>query len=144
MPEVDIEIGGRVFQVACQEGEEHYLQSAARMLDEEASVLTAQIGRIPEPRMLLMAGLMLADKTAGMQDRLREAEDRLAEKDAELARLRDVPPPEAERIEVPVVPASVAETLAEIAARVEAMAETVDGKMAGQGDRDVQPGDATL
>jgi len=128
MPEVDIEIGGRTFEVSCQKGEEHYLQSAAKMLDEEASVLAAQIGRMPETRMLLMAGLMLADKTAGMQDKLREAEDKMAEKDAELAQMRNAPVPEPERIEVPVVPSSVSDTLAEIAARAEALAETVDGK----------------
>ena len=126
MPEVQIEIGGRSFEVACQEGEEHYLKSAARMLDEEAQVLTSQIGRIPEPRMLLMAGLMLADKTAGVQDRLREMEDKMAEKEAELAQLRNAPQPEPERIEVPVVPSDVTDTLAEIAARAEALADTVD------------------
>ncbi|WP_417727416.1 cell division protein ZapA [Roseovarius sp.] len=131
MPEVQIEIGGRKFEVACQAGEEHYLHAAAKMLDEEASVLAAQIGRIPEPRMLLMAGLMLADKTAGLQDKLREAEDRLAEKDAELDQLRNAPAPEAQRIEVPVVPDAVMDTLAEIAARAEALAETVDGTRAG-------------
>ena len=130
MPEVNVEIGGRSFEVSCQEGEEHYLHAAAKMLDDEAQVLAAQIGRIPEDRMLLMAGLMLADKTAGMQDKLREAEDKMAEKDAELARLRDAPAPEAQRIEVPVVPADVTDALAEIAARAEAMAETVDGKTA--------------
>jgi cell division protein ZapA len=131
MPEVQIEIGGRNFEVACQAGEEHYLYAAAKMLDEEAAVLAAQIGRIPEPRMLLMAGLMLADKTAGLQDKLREAEDRLAEKEAELDQLRTAPAPEAQRIEVPVVPDEVVETLAEIAARAEALAETVDGAQAG-------------
>jgi cell division protein ZapA len=131
MPEVQIEIGGRNFEVACQAGEEHYLYTAAKMLDEEAAVLAAQIGRIPEPRMLLMAGLMLADKTAGLQDKLREAEDRLAEKDAELDQLRNAPTPEAQRVEVPVVPDAVVDTLAEIAARAEALAETVDGARAG-------------
>ncbi len=131
MPEVNVEIGGRNFEVSCQEGEEHYLHAAAKMLDDEAQVLAAQIGRIPESRMLLMAGLMLADKTAGMQDKLREAEDKMAEKDAELARLRDTPAPEPQRVEVPVVPTDVTDTLAEIAARAEAMAETVDGKTAG-------------
>ncbi len=131
MPEVDIEIGGRTFQVSCQEGEEHYLHAAAKMLDDEASVVSAQIGRIPEPRMLLMAGLMLADKTAGLQDKLREIEDLVAEKEAELDQLRNTPAPAPERVEVPVVPASVTDTLAEIAARAEALAETVDGKKAG-------------
>ncbi len=126
MPEVNIDIGGRSFDVACQEGEEHYLKSAAAMLNEEAQVLTSQIGRMPEDRMLLMAGLMLADKTAGLQDRVREMEDKMAEKEAELAQLRNAPMPEAERIEVPVVPAGVTDLLAEIAARTEALAETVD------------------
>lgn len=132
MPEVEIEIGGRSFAVACQAGEEHYLRTAARMLDEEASVLATQVGRIPEARMLLMAGLMLADKTAGVQDKLREFEDRLAEREAELAQLRNAPSPEVQRVEVPVVPESVTETLAEIAARAEALAETVDGARAGR------------
>ncbi len=131
MPEVDVEIGGRTFQVSCQEGEEHFLQSAAKMLDDEASVLAAQIGRIPEPRMLLMAGLMLADKTAGLQDKVAELQDRLSERDAELSGLRDAPQPAPERVEVPIVPSSVTDTLAEIAARAEALAETVDGKKAG-------------
>ena len=81
--------------------------------------------------MLLMAGLMLADKTAGLQDKLREAQDRLAEKDAELEQMRNAPPPEAQRIEVPVVPQEVTDTLAEIAARAEALAEIVDGSRAG-------------
>ena len=130
MPEVTIAIGGRDFEVSCQEGEEHYLQAAAKMLDDEAQVLIDQVGRMPEARMLLMAGLMLADKTAGVQDKLREVEDRMAEKEAELERLRNAPPPEAERVEVPVVPGEVTDTLAEIAARAEALAETVDGKLA--------------
>ena len=38
MPEVTIYIGGRGFHVSCQEGEEAFLQSAAKMLDDEAQV----------------------------------------------------------------------------------------------------------
>ena len=63
MPEVTVLIGGREFGVACQPGEEPFLQSAAKMLDTEATVILGQIGRMPADRMLLMAGLMLADKT---------------------------------------------------------------------------------
>ncbi|PIE13922.1 MAG: cell division protein ZapA [Rhodobacterales bacterium] len=131
MPEVNIQIGGRTFEVACQEGEEHYLQSAARMLDEEASTLTSQIGRLPEPRMLLMAGLMLADKTAGVEDRLRAAQAEMDAMQRELEQLRNAPLPEPQRIEVPVVPETVTETLAEIAARTEALAAAVEEKAAG-------------
>jgi cell division protein ZapA len=130
MAEVTITIGGRGFDVSCQEGEESYLHSAAKMLDDEARVLSEQIGRMPEARMLLMAGLMLADKTAAVEDRIREVEATLAEREAELARLRDAPAPEPERIEVPVVPASVTDTLAELAARAEALAADIEEKAA--------------
>ena len=125
MPEVHITIGGRQFEVACQEGEESYLHAAAKMLDDEAQVLSDQVGRMPEGRMLLMAGLLLADKTASVEDRIAEVRAELAEREAELTELRNrvVEP---ERIEVPVVPNDVTDALAEIAARAEALAETVD------------------
>lgn len=119
MPELEITIGGRVFRVACQDGEEHFLNTAAQMLDAEAQPLIAQMGRIPETRMLLMAGLMLADRTAAVEDDLRRAKARLAEIEA-----RPLPPPE--RVEVPVIPQQVTDTLAELAARAEAMAAQLE------------------
>jgi cell division protein ZapA len=131
MPEVEIMIGGRAFEVACQEGEEHFLQSAAKMLDDEATTLTSQIGRLPEARMLLMAGLMLADKTAGVEDKLREMQGQLSELEGELGRLRDTPAPEPTRIEVPVVPDAVTDSMAELAARAEALAAEIEEKAAG-------------
>ncbi len=103
MPQVEIAIGGRSFEVACQPGEEPYLRSAALMLDAEASALSAQIGRMPEARMLLMAGLMLADKTADLEERLREAEGRIAALEAAgRAAAREVEVPVEVRVEVPV------------------------------------------
>ncbi|WP_299297552.1 cell division protein ZapA, partial [uncultured Tateyamaria sp.] len=74
MPEVTVNIGGRQFAVACQAGEESYLHAAAKMLDDEAQVLADQAGRMPEARMLLMAGLMLADKTASVEDKISEVQ----------------------------------------------------------------------
>ena len=129
MPQVEIVIGGRSFEVACQDGEEPFLRSAALMLDTEASSLSAHIGRMPEARMLLMAGLMLADKTAGLEDRVREADAKIEELSIRVAEgsARAVPAPE--RIEVPVIPAHVAETLAEIAARAEALAAMVEERL---------------
>ena len=130
MPEVEITIGGRSFEVACQEGEQHFLQSAAKMLDDEARVLTSQIGRIPEARMLLMAGLMLADKSAGMEDRMRELEAKVAEQNYLIDELRNAPAPAPERVEVPVVPSLVTDALAEMVARAESIAEDVEEKAA--------------
>ena len=128
MPETEIKIGGRSFSVSCQEGEEHYLQSAAKLLDTEAAVLAAQIGRIPEPRMLLMAGLMLTDKTAGLEEKLRDAEGKLGAQEALIEEMRNKPSPDPERIEVAVIPPIVTDTLAELAARTEALADRVEEK----------------
>lgn len=130
MPQVDIFIGGRTFEVSCQDGEEQFLHSAAAMLDSEAVALAAQIGRLPESRMLLMAGLMLADKTAALDEQLRTAKAEIAALQTQMSALQERPVPAPQRVEVPVVPADVIDTLAEIAARAEALADQVDAKLA--------------
>ena len=141
MPEVDIEIGGRNFSVACQEGEEGYLRAAAKMLDTEAAVVVGQIGRIPPERMLLMAGLMLADKTAALEDdiralqdkistqdkALRSAEERLADRARRISDLQEAGP----RTELPD---ALTDGLAELTARAEALAEAMDAATNGRPD----------
>jgi cell division protein ZapA len=128
MAEITISIGGRDFKVSCQQGEEHFLQAAAKLLDTEASVLTSQIGRIPEARMLLMAGLMLADKTAGLEEQMRGLERKITAQEAVIAEMGNTPPPEPVRIEVAVIPPEIGETMAELAARAEALAGQVEDK----------------
>lgn len=128
MPEVNVQIGGRSFAVACQDGEEHFLQSAAALLDVEAKALMDQIGRLPEARMLLMAGLMLADKHAGTEDQLKQMEDKIAQQEAWIEELNNRPKPEPERQEVAVIPTEVTELMAELAARAEALAEVAEDK----------------
>ncbi|SDE86310.1 cell division protein ZapA [Celeribacter baekdonensis] len=129
MPEVKISIGGREFEVACQSGEEHFLKSAAQLLDNEASVLSSQIGRLPAERMLLMAGLMLADKTAGLEEQMRALEAKLGAQEALIEEMRARPTPAPERVEVPVVPIEVTDTLAEMAARAESMAAAFEERL---------------
>lgn len=123
MPNVTISIGGRDFDVACQPGEESFLHSAAGMLDTEAQALKSQVTRLPESRLLLMAGLMLADRTAGLRDKLAESEAQLAEARATIEALKSEEP---QRVEVPVVPPQVMESLAELAAQAEALADQVE------------------
>ena len=130
MSEQTITIGNKEFQVACQPGEEQFLHAAASLLDAEARTLLSQIGRIPTERMLLMAGLMLADKIAAAEDNLRAAESAADAMRAEIEALRNRPVPAAERIEVPVVPQEVTDAMAELAARAEALANEVEGKAA--------------
>ncbi len=114
MPNLTIAIGGREFEVACQQGEEHFLKSAAQMLDAEAAVLVDQIGRMPEGRMLLMAGLMLADKTAGVQDQLAKTAKQLKQMQAEIDALK------AERAEIDLG------SLATLAHEAEALADKLE------------------
>ncbi|GLS87780.1 cell division protein ZapA [Cypionkella aquatica] len=122
MPDLEIAIGGRSFTVSCQPGEEHFLRGAAAMLDAEAAPLVAQMGRLPETRILLMAGLMLADKAAAVEDENRQLKLKLAE-------IESRPQPEREKLEVAVVPPGLRETLEEIAARAEAMAASVEERL---------------
>lgn len=129
MPESKINIGGRDFSVSCQDGEEHFLLAAAKLLNAEATVLTGQISRMPETRMLLMSGLMLADKTAGLEEKLSQAEAKIGAQEARIEELQDAPTPELERVEVAVIPPMVTDTFAEIAARAEALADKVDEKL---------------
>jgi cell division protein ZapA len=140
MPEVQVEIGGRSYTVACQDGEEPFLRAAAKLLDTEATVILGQIGRMPSDRMLLMAGLMLADKTAALEDdvkemqakiaaqekALRSAEERLADRARRIAELQEAGP----RTELPD---SVTDGLAELAARAEALADELEGDGTGDG-----------
>ena len=79
MARVNVEIGNRPFDVACEPGQEGFLKAAAALLDAEATELSAQIGRLPEQRMLLMAGLMLADKMATLKLQLSQAEENLTQ-----------------------------------------------------------------
>ena len=124
MPNVTIKVGGREFDVACQEGEEHFLQSAAKLLDNEASALVGQIGRMPEPRMLLMSGLMLADKTAGMQEQLGLAQTEMAALRTEIEGLKARLPLEASERE------AVLDSTKALADRAEALAAQVEAKAA--------------
>ena len=131
MPEQVITIGHKEFTVACQSGEEQYLIAAAEMLDTEARTLLNQIGRVPAERMLLMAGLMLADKTAEAGDKLVAAQAEVAALREEISRLHARPEPAPKRVEVPVIPEDVTDALTEMAARAEAVANEMEARARG-------------
>jgi len=130
MPEVTIKNGQRPYTVNCPAGEEPQLQKAREALDAEASSLLAQVGRVPEAQMLLMSGLMLADRTLALEEKLKAAEAALAQ--AKTA-AHDIPPEiktVVAEVEVPVVPPALLESLAELAARAEAAADDLEERIA--------------
>jgi cell division protein ZapA len=81
MPNINLNIGGRSFAVACPEGEEASLEAAAEILSADAKTLAGQSTKLSESQMLLIAGLMSADKVISVQEKLKEVE-------AEVNRLR--------------------------------------------------------
>jgi len=62
MGKVRIEIGGRSYPLSCSDGEEAHLAALAAHLSAKADELTAAIGTMSEPRLLLMAGIQVADE----------------------------------------------------------------------------------
>lgn len=115
MAEVDFTIGHKEYRLGAQDGEEKLLQRAAEILDTEARQILEQAGRMPEPRLLLLAGLMLADRFTSMEERAEKAERHLKRLQANPA-----------RVEVPVIPSDLKEAMAEMAARAEALAEKLE------------------
>jgi len=62
MATVTVAIGGRNYKLSCADGEEVHLGALGAALAVKAEELTASIGTMSEPRLLLMAGLQIADE----------------------------------------------------------------------------------
>ena len=74
MPDIKLNIGGRSFAVACPEGEEASLEAAAQILGADARTLVEQSKNLSESQMLLISGLMSADRAISIQEDLKKAE----------------------------------------------------------------------
>ena len=74
MPDINLNIGGRSFAVACPEGEESSLEAAAQILSADAKTLVEQSKNLSESQMLLISGLMSADRAISIQEDLKKAE----------------------------------------------------------------------
>ena len=67
MTELEISIGGRIFSVACENDEQEKVKRAAELINEEADSIQAQLGRLPEAKMLLLSSLMIADRLVDVE-----------------------------------------------------------------------------
>jgi len=105
MANVDIEVAGRRYNVACRDGEEAHLHSVAAMVDQRARDATEALGSLTETRQLLFAALMMADDIKEIRAG---------------AGIPEPPPP-------PPDPA-VAQALERLAARMEALADSLENK----------------
>ena len=69
MGQINVTVGGHQYLLACRDGEESHLGRLAQMLNVKSEQLREQLGAIPENRMLLMAGILLADELADARDK---------------------------------------------------------------------------
>jgi cell division protein ZapA len=83
---VDITIAGRTYQVACREGEEENLKTAARLLDAKSREALSGLGTLSEARQFLFAGLLLADQLIDKEPAAAAAASAPPEPDPELIR----------------------------------------------------------
>jgi cell division protein ZapA len=118
------------YRIACEAGQEDRVRALAKKLDEKVAELIRTIGHVGEQQLLMMAGLMLADETEDLTQRL-----------AGTQRGGAAPQPvnpavvaareEAIRAEVMAAAAAeLASALNDIAERVETMASAVEREIA--------------
>jgi len=62
MAEVDLTIAGRQYRVACRPGEEDSLLAAGSLVDAKSREALSGLGTLSEARQLLFASLLLADQ----------------------------------------------------------------------------------
>jgi cell division protein ZapA len=62
MAQLELEVGGRRYEMACRDGEEDRLRMLARLVDGRHADVARSIGRGNEGRELLMTALLLADE----------------------------------------------------------------------------------
>ena len=62
MAEVNVKIGEKTYTIACDSGEEIQVQAAANDFNAESQKILGSIGKVPEVKLLLMAGLMLGGR----------------------------------------------------------------------------------
>lgn len=75
MGQVVVEVNDRPYTMNCSDGEEEHLMELAQLLDSEVSTIKRSVGQVGDIRLLMMAGLVIADKLSealrkieGLQD----------------------------------------------------------------------------
>lgn len=73
MGQVTVSVNGRSYRLVCGDGEEARVRELAALLSSRVDTLVGQLGQAGEPRLLLMAGLLLADELLDTRAKLDEA-----------------------------------------------------------------------
>jgi cell division protein ZapA len=78
MVQVIVHVNGHPYTMQCAEGEEEHLRDLAGLLDTEVSRIRRSVGSVGDIRLLVMAGLMVADRLSEAIRRIEDVEDELS------------------------------------------------------------------
>tara|TARA_B100001989_G_scaffold96934_1_gene67627 strand:+ start:5616 stop:5900 length:285 start_codon:yes stop_codon:yes gene_type:complete len=78
--DVDIIINSRTYRISCKDGEEDRIKSLSSQINNEVKSLVSKIGQLGEARMILLAALILLDKSDDNQDKMEEILKKTSEK----------------------------------------------------------------
>lgn len=117
MPEVNVEINGRKYRMACEEGQQAHLIGLAKRFDSHVDGLKGVVGEIGDNRLTVMAGIAVLDE-------LVEAERRIAVLQQEVAELASAGQQLAD--EMDGMERRFAQRLGEAARRLEMVADAMD------------------
>jgi cell division protein ZapA len=77
MAQVTVQIDGKAYRMACEEGQEGHLSDLAAKFDRYVLHLKSQFGEIGDLRITVMAGIMVMDELSEMTRKLKGAEAEL-------------------------------------------------------------------
>ncbi len=79
MAHVIVEVNGRPYTMQCPDGEEDHLRELARLLDTEVTRIKQSVGSVGDIRILVMSGLMVADRLSEAIRRIETLEEEARE-----------------------------------------------------------------
>ena len=74
MPEVNVEINGRKYRMACEEGQQQHLIGLAERFNTHVESLKGAVGEIGDNRLTVMAGIAVVDELAEAERRIKALE----------------------------------------------------------------------
>jgi len=67
MPQVEVAINGRDYQVACGDGEEEHVGRLLNMISGQVDQLAKDVGQVGQSKLMLFAALVMADEMDEMR-----------------------------------------------------------------------------
>jgi cell division protein ZapA len=77
MAHVIVHVNGRPYTMQCPAGEEDHLRELAELLDAEVARVKTSVGNVGDIRLLVMAGLMVADRLSEAIRRIETLEEQV-------------------------------------------------------------------